>query len=174
MPDPWRIPELVPLLKDADHVDVKVVAGGVTLREFLAGLAGYQPGWVTLLYGVRRGFVRLLGMRQGGIPHAARLRPAQVPMQAGAKFLFFTVRLAGEDRYWAAEAEDRHLRATLAVVAAPLGGGRTRFYVVTIVHYHHWTGPVYFNVIRPFHHLVVGGMARAGARGNPAPAGGTR
>jgi hypothetical protein len=174
MPPPWRIPELAPLLTDADHVDVKVVEGEVTLREFLAGLAGYQPGWVTALYGVRRGFVRLLGMRQERIPHAIRLRPAQVPMQPGAKFLFFTVCLAREDRYWAAAAEDRHLRAVLAVVAAPPGGGRTRYYVVTIVHYHHWTGPVYFNVIRPFHHLVVAGMARAGARSARTPASSTR
>ncbi|MCP4630164.1 MAG: DUF2867 domain-containing protein [bacterium] len=30
-----------------------------------------------------------------------------------------------------------------------------RFYVITVVHYKHWTGPVYFNLIRPFHHLVV-------------------
>ncbi len=170
MRSPWQIPELAPLLKDADHVDVKIVEGRVTLREFLAGLAGYQPGWVTALYGVRRVFVRVLGMRQPGIPHALRLRPAQVPMTAGAKFSFFTVHGAQEDRYWAAETSDTHLTAALAVVAVPLGGGRTRFYVVTIVHYHHWTGPVYFNVIRPFHHLVVGNMARAGVRSASIPA----
>ncbi|MEV4094105.1 DUF2867 domain-containing protein [Streptosporangium saharense] len=34
-------------------------------------------------------------------------------------------------------------------------------YVAVVVHYHRWTGPVYFTVIRPFHHLV----ARAGVRG---------
>jgi hypothetical protein len=39
--------------------------------------------------------------------------------------------------------------------------------VVTIVHYKHWTGRLYFNVIRPVHHFVVSGMARAGARGLP-------
>ncbi|MGE6761631.1 DUF2867 domain-containing protein [Corallococcus interemptor] len=30
-------------------------------------------------------------------------------------------------------------------------------------HYRNWAGPVYFNVIRPFHHLVVARMARHGA-----------
>jgi hypothetical protein len=171
---PWRIPELTPLLQGADHVDVKIVEGAITLRAFLAGLAGYQPGWVTALFGGRRVFVRLLGMRQPGMPRAARLRPEQVPMQPGAKFLFFTVRLAREDRYWAAEIDDTHLRAALVVVVAPLPDGRNRFYVVTIVHYQHWTGPLYFNVIRPFHHLVVGGMARAGARSARPLASGTR
>jgi hypothetical protein len=40
-----------------------------------------------------------------------------------------------------------------------------RFRVVTIVHYRHWTGRLYFNLIRPFHHWVVTGMARSGTRG---------
>ncbi|NQY75258.1 MAG: DUF2867 domain-containing protein [Candidatus Margulisbacteria bacterium] len=29
----------------------------------------------------------------------------------------------------------------------------------------HWTGPIYFNLIRPIHHLVVTKMAKAGVRG---------
>ena len=37
-----------------------------------------------------------------------------------------------------------------------------RYYVVTAVNYKHWTGPVYFNLIRPFHHLVVSRMAKHG------------
>jgi hypothetical protein len=49
-------------------------------------------------------------------------------------------------------------------VAEPLANDLIRYYIVTIVHYLHWTGPVYFNLIRPFHHLVVARMARAGAR----------
>ena len=52
----------------------------------------------------------------------------------------------------------------LGNVAEPLGNNPNRYYIVIIVHYLHWTGPVYFNLIRPFHHLVVWRMARAGAR----------
>ncbi|UCD31297.1 MAG: DUF2867 domain-containing protein [Desulfobacterales bacterium] len=37
-----------------------------------------------------------------------------------------------------------------------------RFYVMTTVFYKHWTGQVYFNLIRPFHHLVVARMAKSG------------
>ncbi|MCP4674680.1 MAG: DUF2867 domain-containing protein [Deltaproteobacteria bacterium] len=32
------------------------------------------------------------------------------------------------------------------------------------VKYHHWTGPVYFNVIRSFHHFVVWAMVRTAVR----------
>lgn len=63
-----------------------------------------------------------------------------------------------------AEVIDDHLTAHLGVASEPLAGGMTRFHVLTIVHYHNWAGPVYFNVIRPFHHLVVGGMAQAGVK----------
>lgn len=98
------------------------------------------------------------------MPHGPQMTPATVPMRAGDQFHPFTVCLAAEDRYWVAEASERHLTAALGVIVEPLDGAQRRFYVLTVVHYHAWTGPVYFNVIRPFHHLVVGRMAAAGVR----------
>ncbi|NOK11629.1 DUF6463 family protein [Corallococcus exercitus] len=161
------LPEVLrPFAHGADHVDVKTVESEATLREFLAALLSYQPAWMTALYGVRAVFVRLLGMRQHGVPRPQHLRPEDIPMTPGGAALFFTVRHAEEDHVWVVSATDQHLDATLAVVMepAPGGGPRRRFHVVTLVHYRNWAGPVYFNVIRPFHHLVVGGMARRAAR----------
>lgn len=159
-----RIPELAPLLQNADYVDVKTVTGGVTMRTFLAGMLSYQPGWVTLLYHIRAVFVRLLGMRQRKMPSVAPLTPEEVPMQAGKNASFFRIRMVEEEHYWIAGIEDTHLNAILGVILEPLAGQQKRFHVLTIVHYHNWAGPVYFQVIRPFHHLVVTGMARAGIR----------
>ncbi|MBE4752795.1 DUF2867 domain-containing protein [Corallococcus sp. ZKHCc1 1396] len=157
---------LRPFAEGADHVDVKTVESEASLREFIAALMSYQPAWMTALYGVRGVFVRLLGMRQHGVPRPQHLRPEDIPMAPGSAASFFTVRHAEEERVWVVAATDKHLEATLAVVAepAPGGGARRRFHVVTLVHYRNWAGPVYFNVIRPFHHLVVGGMARTAAR----------
>ncbi|GAC1391650.1 MAG: DUF2867 domain-containing protein [Ktedonobacteraceae bacterium] len=156
-------PELASLLEHADHVDVKTVVGSVDMRTFLAGMLSYRPGWVTCLYHVRAGFVRLLGMRQEGIPSAFSLHPEEVPMQEGKKASFFTIRMVEEEHYWIAAAEDTHLEALLGVVIELLPGtSQRRFHVLTIVHYRNWAGPVYFQVIQPFHHLVVGSMARAG------------
>jgi hypothetical protein len=157
-------PQFETAVKDADHVDVKIVEGDVTLRQFVAGMFNYQPAWMTFLYRVRAVFVRFLGMKQEGVPQSRHLRPEDVPMTSGAKLAFFTVRTAREDQYILVEANDQHLDAALGVVVEPLGKGRNRFKVITIVHYNNWAGPVYFNVIRPFHHVVVGGMARAGVR----------
>lgn len=64
------------------------------------------------------------------------------------------------------EASDDHLDAYLAVIREQPNAPTSRFLVVTIVHYRRWTGPLYFNVIRPFHHLVVQQMGRAGSKGS--------
>ncbi len=83
---------------------------------------------------------------------------------------FFTVRMVKEEQYWIAEAKYTHLSALLGVVVEPLPDQQQkRFHVMTIVSYHNWTGLVYFNTIRPFHHLVVGRMAMAGVRPSRPP-----
>jgi hypothetical protein len=161
-------PPLQALLTTIDHIDVKVVdvataPGELCLREFIAGFIAYNPGWMHVLYRIRAGFVRLLGMRQDGIPQAVRYRAADIPMTPGAKLSFFTVDEAAEGRHWIASASESHLTAYLGVVLEPHGTG-SRLHVVTLVKYNSWAGPVYFNVIRPFHHLVVRQMLRAGAQ----------
>lgn len=156
------VPGLTDLLTDANHVDVKSVTGDCSLREFIAGMFSYYPGWIKNLYRIRWGFVRLLGMKQEGIPQGShmRMKPENVPMEPGAKATFFTVEMAEDGRFWVASAAESHLTAYIGVVAEPLAQGN-RFHVLTIVQYHKWTGPVYFNVIRPFHHIVVSKMANA-------------
>ncbi len=153
--------ELEPVFQKADHIDIKSVSGEVSMRQFISGMFSYQPEWVTLLYRVRAVFVRFLGMRQARIPRMPDLKAEDIPMQVGQRVGFFKVRLAQENRYWVAEADDKHLKASLVVLAQPLH----QFKVITVVHYHQWSGPVYFNVIRPFHHLVVRQMMKAGVQG---------
>ena len=67
-----------------------------------------------------------------------------------------------EDRFLLLEIDDNHLVAYLAILAQPLDVG-TRFRLVTVVHYRRKAGALYFGAIRPFHHLIVTGMLRAGA-----------
>lgn len=162
--DVMQLPELKMYLQDADHTDIKTFEGEVTLREFIAGALSYSPGWMKFLYGVRGVFVRLLGMKQQGIPQNSRMKPEDVSFTPGEMATFFKVYAAQEDYYWVAGAAESHLTAYLSVVVEPITETRNRFYLVTIVHYNRWTGPVYFNVIRPFHHLVVNRMGNAALR----------
>ncbi|MDH5542657.1 MAG: DUF2867 domain-containing protein [Nitrospinota bacterium] len=162
-----RISDLKPLFNNADHIDIKKIEGTVSLDHFIASMLSYMPWWLRFLYRLRAYLVRLLGMRQGKIEFEKALQPEDISFKKGKKAFFFTVKEAKEDSWWFAEATDKHLTAYLGAVAEPLGGENKRFHVITIVHYRHWTGPVYFNIIRPFHHLVVSAMARAGIKNNP-------
>ena len=73
---------------------------------------------------------------------------------------------AKENEYWLAETpEDNHLSAYFGVMVEELETNLKQFYLITTIKYKHWTGPVYFNLVRPFHHLVVARMAQAGIMG---------
>ena len=91
------------------------------------------------------------------------LKPEGLSFNAGEKASFFIVMTAKENIYWISETpEDKHLKAYFGVVAEKLSNRSTRFHVFTSVKYIHWTGPAYFNLIRPFHHLVVSSMMKNG------------
>lgn len=169
---PDKLPSILhSLATDADYIDHKVTRTDQPLRRFLAGFLSHYPWWIKSLYGVRAGLVRLLGMRQRHPGVALSLGPDEIPFEPGAQATIFKVLQAQEDAYWICAASDRHLTATLGIVReATLSG--TVIHVVTLVHHHHWTGPVYLALIRPFHHLVVESMIAAGKRyGQPQPRG---
>ena len=155
------VPNLATLAETADHIDIKTISGDVGLRQFIANMFSYTPGWMTFLYGVRWFFVRLLGMKQEGVPKGAIVQPEDISFVSGDPATFFTVHMAEEHKYWFAAAKESHLTAHLGVIMEP-DSPQNRFHVLTLVHYHNWTGRVYFNVIRPFHHIVVRQMMKAG------------
>jgi hypothetical protein len=163
---PDQVEVLKPFLAGADHVDVKQVYGDVSLEQFILGMLSYYPGWLRLLYRVRAVLARGLGLEKyqlaGGL---SDLIPHRISFTPGDTVLFFTVREARENSYWISETpEDKHLTAYIAVLKRQQEGAVNGYDVITIVRYKHWTGPIYFNLIRPFHHLVVSRMARAGIR----------
>ena len=163
-----QIPEIARMLEGSSYVDVKIIDGQTSLRRFIAAMLSYYPGWIVFLYRIRTILVKLLGLYKQPAPAAPpQLGAADVSFVVGEAVSFFTVRLAEEKHYWVGETpEDKHLTAYFAVVVEPMQANRKRFHVATIVYYKHWTGPLYFNLIRPFHHLVVGRMMRAGVAGN--------
>lgn len=156
---------LTAFFNDVDVTDVKTIEAEVSLRSFIAGMLSYYPWWIVMLYRVREVLVRTLGLVRHEMPEESPvIAPENLAFEPGRNATFFIVHTAREDTYWVAETPpDKHLKAYFGVAAEPLGGGRTRFHVFTTVEFLHWTGPVYYNLIRPFHHLVVSAMMRAGS-----------
>ena len=161
-----KFKELQHYFNESDFTDIKVVEGKTNLREFIASMLSYYPWWLVMLYRIRALLVRILGLVKHEPPEALpNLHPEEISFTPGETVTFFIVRSAKEGVYWFSETpEDKHLSAYFGAIAEPLKNDLNRFYVVTIVHYKHWTGPVYFNLIRPFHHLVVSQMARVGIK----------
>jgi hypothetical protein len=158
--------ELEHYFQNADHVDVKTIESDVDLRCFISGMLSYYPWWMVSLYRIREILVGILGLVRHEKPETLpSINPEALSFKPGEKASFFIVRDAKEDMYWISETpEDKHLAALFGVLSDKLSQNRTRYHVVTSVKYLHWTGPVYFNLIRPFHHMVVWSMMKAGAK----------
>lgn len=157
------LPELADLLPTADVVDVKTVTGSVTLREFTAGSLSYKTGWIKGLWAVRTMLAKALGLKSAETPAETRLRPEDISFTPGDPLSFFTVVRGVEQHYLLLEVSDTNLVAHLAIVTDEAFPVR-EFKVITLVHYRRKLGRLYFEAIRPFHHLVVNSMARAGVR----------
>ena len=158
--------ELDTYFQNIDHVDIKTIDGEMDLRRFLSGMLSYYPWWILALYRIREVVVKILGLTKHDKPETLPvILPENISFEPGETVSFFIVVNARENIYWVAETpEDKHLKATFGVVTENISPHLTRFHVFTSVKYLHWTGPVYFNLIRPFHHLVVSKMMKAATK----------
>jgi hypothetical protein len=158
--------EFALFLRDADHVDVKCIDAHTSMRAFIAGMLSYYPWWVVMLYRLRQVLVGLFGLVKHDKPDTPPcLTAEEISFTPGEQATFFIVRKAEEENYWVSETPpDKHLSAFLGIVMEKTGPVARRFTVFTAVRYRHWTGPVYFNLIRPFHHLVVWRMMKAASK----------
>ena len=161
-----KFEEVKPYFKNADYKDVKTIEANIELRQFIASMLSYYPLWLKLLYRIRGVLVRVIGLGKQIISDELfTLSADDISFSAGENVLFFIVSAGEESRFWIAESpDDKHLKAYFGIIVEPSKDVLKRFYIFTTVFYKHWTGPLYFNLIRPFHHLVVSQMIRAGIK----------
>ena len=57
-----KFKELNPYFRDIDYLDIKIIVGNVTLREFISKMISYYPWWLLMLYRIREILVSLLGL----------------------------------------------------------------------------------------------------------------
>ncbi|BDQ34249.1 DUF2867 domain-containing protein [Pseudodesulfovibrio portus] len=144
------------LAEGADHVDARTGQGTVSVLELAAGILSYRPAWMDVLWRMRGWLVRGLGLGRQEV-HVLRFTAETLPVKPGVSLGFFEVVDSDGKTFWIVEGRESHLEAILAVFAEPMPGkpGVSRFRVVTVVRYRSRIGPIYFNIIKPFHHLVV-------------------
>lgn len=161
-----KYPELDFYFNNMDHIDVKTITGDKDLRNFISGVMSYNPKWLMFLYKIRGLLVKVFGLVKHEIPKQfPSTKPKDISFTKGDNASFFIVSAAKENKYWVVESpKDKHLKAYLGIVAEELRNGETKFFVFTSVKYLHWTGSFYFNLIRPFHHIVVSKMIKNGIR----------
>lgn len=135
------------ILKDKNHFDIKSIVCNKSLLEFNDKLLSYHPGWIKFLYKVREVLLQFLG-----IPYVKNFEP-----------IYRTV-ASVEDVYWIGVISDTHLTAHLGVLKQKNSNEASIFFVFSVVHYHGFSGKIYFNIIRPFHHLVVNWMMKSAAK----------
>lgn len=160
------IPALADLCHTAHDLHSLDFSSDIGLREFLAGVLSYMPGWMRFLYRVRQRFVALFGIRQDGIPKAEEIRPHDVSFTPGEMASIFTVVAAQEDRYWLAKAQDEIITGYIGVVVEERDHGFRRIHFITGAIWRGWKGRIYYHTILPFHHLVVRCMLRNALRQN--------
>ncbi|WP_054692897.1 DUF2867 domain-containing protein [Desulfosarcina cetonica] len=103
---------------DADYWDLKHITADVSLRDFIAGMLGFEPWWIAMLYRIRELLVIGLGLVRHEKPEDLEsLTPDRIPFTSGEKASFFIVHRAEEDRFWVAETPpDNHLSAYFGIV----------------------------------------------------------
>jgi hypothetical protein len=141
------VPNLYEVLKNRDHFDIKSIASNKTLIQFNEQLLSYHPEWVKFLYQLREMLLNFLK-----IPYTKNFEPV------------YTTVDGFDDFFWLGVISDSHLTAHLGVLKKKNSGATATFYVFSIVHYHTRAGKFYFNLIRPFHHLVVHWMMAAAVK----------
>lgn len=157
-----KYPELNQIIKTADHIDTHSGICKTTLVSFTACAMSYAPAWMIFLFRVRGVFVKFLGLHQPELKNIPNFSADTLPIKPGTLAGFFEVFFYENDQCWVSKIDDKHLSAYIAIYRDE--ADRNIINLTTIVKYHKWSGPVYFNIIRPFHHLVVYKMIRAGEK----------
>ena len=109
-----------------------------------------MPGWVNTLFKLRNALVRPFGLQTDN-GDAKQLEKA---IRSGRDYRMMSV-VGKTDNETVISLDDKHLKAYLSVYAEA-----HEIHLSTLVRYHNRLGFFYFNLIHPFHTLVVKSMFR--------------
>jgi hypothetical protein len=121
-----------------------------------ARLFGALPWWVGSLMALRNLLVSGFGLKTelGDQPPPLT---REIRFEPGARDCFFTVIDRTDEELVMAES-DKHLDFRVSVRKEDGPDGVTVVELTTVVWYNNWLGPIYFNVVKPFHRVLLRSM----------------
>lgn len=155
-------PELLKLYECADYTEHKTIKSTNNLRRFLAGFVFYSPRWLNHLFRLRSILTKILKIDEV----AANPTPQEekdICFLPGETCSVYTILFSKNNEYAVLRYDASHLKADIVIALTPISDDCNFFEIDTIVHYKHWTGRIYFILVRPFHHIIFSRMIRAGA-----------
>ena len=123
----------------------------VSPNELMAAFWTTMPAWLNVLFKIRDLLVRPFGLKTGTADNREELKEA---LLKGKDYGLMSAVAHSADES-VISLDDKHLKAYLSVYAEA-----REIHLSTLVRYHNRLGFFYFNLIRPFHTLVVKSMFR--------------
>lgn len=128
------IPAIEEAMQDADLLKITTVTRRATLPSFVLHRYGHSPRLKSLLGRTTPAFPALLA--------------------PGGSVGTFTTIESDPDYFWLAESSSSFRTRYAAVVAEPGPEGQPLFHCATILHFHHWSMPLYHQFISPMQRLA--------------------
>lgn len=141
-----------------DHMDAYAIGirGNQHSIDYLTAVVFTSfPGWARLLFNLRNLLVKPFGLATGRLPDPGDIDKSIV-FRTGERAVLFTVVDRSDTEILMAE-DDRHLYFRFSVLADDQTDGRS-IWLTTLVQFHNRLGWWYFNLIKPFHGMIVRSM----------------
>jgi len=139
----------------ANHADTFVGnltnADNITADDIQVEFWTKNPKWLESLYKLRDIIVKPFGLKGGEERDVQMLEEC---IRKGIDYRFVSIPAKSENETVLC-LNDKHLKAYISVYLENAENDNKLVYATTVVHFHNKLGYLYFNVIRPFHYIVV-------------------
>lgn len=114
-----------------------------------------SPKWVSFLFRIRNSIVKLIGLEAD----KTNKEELEKCIRENKSYKIFSV-VSKSQNETVLKLSDKHLDAYMSIFIANQDNNFQTLYSITVVHFHNRLGYVYFNIIRPFHAIVVKSMLK--------------
>lgn len=119
-----------------DTFSLEVEGNKLSPKEIILKIFSHDPAWLLTLFKIRGWLVKPFGIETTPIPAENCI-------------------IEESEQEAIMRKDDKHLLFYIDVFIEPIGAGKQRIDVTTLVKHHNWLGKTYFFFIKPFHRIIV-------------------